>query len=210
MAPFAFHPGDITACYGSDGASRVISLATSSLLGPDGLRWSPSHVALCCGYQGGVVWIESTTLCSHPCLVQQRVVSGVQVHDPADRISDYLGEGGQVRVFRLRELHAFDPDEDELVTRLLVGQFVRQQVTYDLRGALLSGTRVFQWTRLFPRADLESLFCSELIAAVLMRLGRMNHANPSRYNPGRLLRELVRTGVYYPVHLFRGGTSWGG
>jgi hypothetical protein len=29
-----------------------------------------------------------------------------------------------------------------------------------------------------------------------MRLNRLAHDNPSRYNPGRVLRELLRCGIY--------------
>ncbi len=67
---------------------------------------------------------------------------------------------------------------------------------YDLRGALLSGTRLFKWTAFMPYPDLESLFCSELCAAALMRLQRMPLSNPSLYNPASLVRELRRCGTF--------------
>ena len=47
-----------------------------------------------------------------------------------------------------------------------------------------------------PQADLNELFCSELVAAVCMRLGRMNRSNPTKFNPACLLRELVRQGTF--------------
>src|SRR4029079_6544421 len=67
---------------------------------------------------------------------------------------------------------------------------------YDLRGALISGTRLFKWTALMPYATLESLFCSELCAALLMRRARLPLENPSVYNPASLVRELRRCGTY--------------
>jgi hypothetical protein len=50
-----------------------------------------------------------------------------------------------------------------------------------------------------PGADLQSLFCSELVAAILMRLNRLNHANPTGFSPARLLRTLVLLGKYHRV-----------
>jgi hypothetical protein len=189
-------PGDIAACYGGDLISRAIRLATASLLAPPRLRLPPSHVAILCPHAGRMVWVESTTLCPHPCLLRRLHVSGVQAHRPEDRISDYTLSRGRVDLYRLVDVNSLSSDEASLLSRILIGHFVQRGLTYDYGGAVLSGTRVFQLTRLFPGADLEQLFCSELIAAVLMRLGRMNRANPARFHPGRLLRTLVRTGVY--------------
>lgn len=75
------------------------------------------------------------------------------------------------------------------------GKFLANRTGYDLSGAAISGPRVLQLARLIP-ADLAHVFCSELVAALLQRVGRMNHTNPARYSPGRLMRELVRTGRY--------------
>ncbi|MBT6153663.1 MAG: hypothetical protein HOH82_03115, partial [Planctomycetaceae bacterium] len=65
-------------------------------------------------------------------------------------------------------------------------------------------TRLFKRTRLLPNADLNELFCSELVAAVLMRLSRLNRTNPTRYNPACLLRQLVREGSYQFEREFTG------
>jgi hypothetical protein len=194
-----WEPGDLAACYGSDAASRVISWGTASALGPAGLRLGPSHVAIVCHYAGDPLWVESTTFCDRPCAIRGRATSGVQAHGPEDRVRDYESNGGAVVRYRLTDINSLSRDESRLLTQILVGRFVRPGLHYDLSGAILSGTRVFQLTRLFPAADLHSLFCSELVAAVLMRLNRMNHANPTRYNPARLLRELVRSGKYQQV-----------
>ncbi len=72
-------------------------------------------------------------------------------------------------------------------------------VGFDLGGAILSGTRAIRWLGLLPGADLHSLFCSELVAAILMRLNRLNHANPTGFSPARLLRLLVTLGTYHRV-----------
>jgi len=191
-----WEPGDLAACYGADAASRVIRWGTFSPFGPSGLRFGPSHVAIICQYGGQPLWVEATTLCRRPCLVREQVVSGAQAHDPDERVADYENDDGRVERYRLTEISSLSSDESQLLSRILIGHFVRRGRRYDLCGALLSGTRAFQLSRLFPAADLASLFCSELVAAVLMRLNRMNHANPTRFNPARLLRELVRTGKY--------------
>lgn len=193
---FPFQPGDIAACYGTDRVSRVISLGTASLFAPRRLRLGPSHVAILCEHRGSPLWLESTTLCRHPCAILGYPVSGVQSHLPEDRIRDYVEDGGRVDVYRLTGIDRLSQSESEMLSRILIRHFLGRLITYDTGGALLSGTRLFKRTRLFPRADLNELFCSELVAAVLMRLGRMNRANPTRYNPACLLRQLVREGTY--------------
>jgi hypothetical protein len=188
-------PGDIAACFGTDLTGRAISWGTASPFAPCGLRIAPSHVAICCEFEERIVWVESTTLCGHACLVRGRPVSGVQVHRPHTRIADYV-RGARVDIYRLADIQQLSSAESRLLSRILIDHFVRHAVSYDMGGAMLSGTRAFQLTRFFPSANLDELFCSELVAAVLMRLGRMNHANPTRFSPGRLLRELVRQGTY--------------
>lgn len=190
--------GDIAACYGTDRASRLISWGTASLFGPRSLRVGPSHVAILIPHprKDGLLWAESTTLCGRPCLYHQREVSGCQVHEPEDRIADYESTGGRVEFYRLTPIREFSEAEEELLARIVYRHCVAKSLHYDLSGAIISGSRILNHTRLFPAADLNSLFCSELIAAVLQRLGRLNNGNPGRYHPARLLRELVTSGVY--------------
>lgn len=194
-----FRPGDLAACYGTDWTARTISWGTASLLAPRRLRLGPSHIAILCHYQGDLVWVESTTLCASPCLIRGEPVAGVQVHRPRDRIDDYVQNHGRVDIYRLTPINGLSIAESQLLTTILIDHLVRNETRYDLQGALLSGTRVFQLSRLFPGANLEQLFCSELVAAVVMRLNRLNHSNPTRFNPARLLRQLVVSGKY--VHL---------
>ncbi len=184
------------ACWGRDWMSRGITAGTWSPFGPPGLRLGPSHVAIICEWQERPVWVESTTMCRQPCLVRGEGARGVQVHEPPGRIEDYNAQGGQVVRFQLTPINGLTSKESRLLTRILVEHFVEQAIDYDLGGALISGTRVWQMLRLFPGADLNRLFCSELVSACLQRLGRLNRTNPTRHNPARLLREAVRQGVY--------------
>lgn len=190
-----FLPGDLAACYGQGLTSKVITYGTVSLLAPRRLRVGPSHVAIVCHYRGKPIWVESTSLCKHPCLIRKKRTSGVQAHRPEQRIRDYIEGGGRVDLYRLSPVDQLSSLESRLLTRILITHFVAQAVAYDTGGALLSGTRLFKHTRLLPRADLDELFCSELAAKVCMRLGRLNRNNPTKYNPSSLLRQLVREGT---------------
>ena len=191
-----FQPLDLLACYGTDATARAITWLTASALAPRRLRLGPSHVAVICEHHGSPLWLESTTLCPHPCAVLGYQVDGVQAHLPEERIQDYVSAGGRVDVYRLSAIDRLSQSESELLSKVLIRHFLGRLVTYDLGGALLSGTRLFKRTRLLPAADLNELFCSELVAAVLMRLGRLNRANPTRYNPACLLRQVVRQGTF--------------
>lgn len=199
-----FEPLDIAACYGTDPASRAIRWGTASLFAPPRLRLGPSHVAVLCQVRDSQLWVESTTLCRHPCTILGHHLNGCQAHLPEERIQDYVRAGGRVDVYRLSPIEKLSQSESELLTTILVRHFIGRQINYDIGGALLSGTRLFKRTRLLPAADLNDLFCSELVAAVCMRLGRMNRANPTQYNPACLLRELVRYGTFQLVHCFTG------
>jgi hypothetical protein len=201
-------PGDLLACYGTGFTAKAISLGTASLLAPRRLRIGPSHVAIICEHHGTPVWVESTTLCPHACVIRQRQVSGCQAHLPEMRIQDYVRSGGRVDLYRLSPVDRLSTAESQLLTRILVRHMIGREVGYDLGGALLSGTRLFKRTRLLPGADLNELFCSELAAKVLMRLGRLNRANPTKFNPACLLRELVRQGTYQFVQSFSQETAW--
>ncbi len=194
-----FQPGDIAACYGNDWTGRCISLVTGSLLAPDRLRIGPSHVAILCEVRGDLVWVESTTLCRSPCLIRGESVAGAQAHRPRDRINEYVQNAGHVDLYRLTSINRLSVSESQLLSAILVDNFVRNGKQYDMPGALLSGTRAFQLSRFFPGANLDELFCSELVAAVAMRLNRMNHSNPTRFHPARLMRELVRSGKYHYI-----------
>jgi hypothetical protein len=198
-----FEPADLFACHGTDAAATVIRWGTWSPFGGPGLRFGPSHIAICGGIDppaGGAdipAWVESTSLSRLPCLVRGEPVAGMQVHLPAERIREYQAAGGRVDVYRLAKIQTLDLAETQILNRILIDHMVRPGISYDMRGAILSGLRVAKATSLFPGADLHRLFCSEVVAAVLMRLNRMRRNNPTRYNPAAVLRELVDHGTYY-------------
>jgi hypothetical protein len=194
-----WEPGDLLIFYGRDLSSRIIEWATRG----------PSHVGIVCPHpfvvppSGGaaakppasgtpteMLLFESTTLCDEPCRLTGRCIAGVQAHEPDSRIASYPGD---VALLRLMPAWRLNPREVGLLHDWLL--HVASE-PYDLRGALISGTRLFKWTALMPYPDLDSLFCSELCAAALMRLYRLPLANPSLYNPASLVREVRRCGTY--------------
>ena len=185
-------PGDLMACYGADRLGRLIRAKTSWLWGPS----APSHVAMCCDYQGRVVWVESTTQTNRPCMIRGGRVDGAQVHLPHHRIADYASSGGRVDVWRLAKTRTLADWQRAELSRVLIDEIVRPGTAYDYGGAGLSGLRFLPWTWLYPSADLERVFCSELCAEGLMSVGRMPISVAGRWNPGRLLRWLCWWGVY--------------
>lgn len=186
-----FEPGDIVAFYGSEWRSRVIELVTGG----------PSHVGIVCewpladpsgGYETRNLLIESTTMCQRPCVIAGRRIEGVQAQFPWDRINDY---GGQATIYRLADHWQLnDAERDDFSD--LAGVWMGRP--YDFRGALWSGTRILKFLPRMPYSDLGTLFCSELIAACLQRLGRLCVTNAGFFNPASLLRTLVKSGVYLP------------
>lgn len=187
---------DLLACWGRGPTSWAISYGTASLLAPRGLRLGPSHVAIIAEHnQYGPLWYESTSLCTRPCLFAGEITRGVQAHFPHDRIADYCREGGRVDVYRLTDINRLDWRERALLAQIM-GHLINGRVRYDTAGAVAAGERLFNRFGCFPYADLETLFCSEFVGAVLQRLSRMRRRNPSAFNPATLLRCEVRDGVY--------------
>jgi hypothetical protein len=183
--------GDILIFFGTDWSSRIIELATRG----------PSHVGIVSREDDrGLLLYESTTLCDLPDRLTGRTCAGVQAHEPEERVRNYCGRVSRLRLAPAWRLNRYEAQ--------LLGQMLRHVhgAEYDLCGALLSGTRLFKWTSLMPYPDLGSLFCSELCAAVLMRLGRLPLSNPSAYHPAALVRKLRRCGVYQPPEVLATST----
>lgn len=180
---FRFHPGDLLACYGDGLLSRAIEWAT----------WGPSHVAQVYADAGNVLVYESTSLCRRPCLVAGRVVEGVQVHRPHERVEDY---GGRVEVWRPVPVWAWKAEQAAEVAQI-VGYYTGAEAQhYDFLRATLSATT---WFKRCFYPDAGSKFCSELIAMVLQRICWPVTGNPAYYTPGGLVRQLRRLGLVRKV-----------
>lgn len=176
----SYQPGDVLAFYGTDLVSRVIEYAT----------FGPSHVGIIAYHNGSPTLFESTTLCPIPCLVTGKQTDGVQAHYPADRIANYPGRVERLELTPVWRMSSQQADELHQILMHLIG------TPYSMNLAILSGTRLLKWSRFLPYADDASVFCSEMVAAVLMRLGRLCVSNPEKFNPANLVRSLRWSGVY--------------
>lgn len=178
------HPwraGDLLCFYGRDWTSRIIELATGG----------PSHVGIVSHFSGkGFLLAESTTLCDLSDAFDGRRERGVQFHVPDQRIAAYNGRVTRMSLSNGNWLTAREIGE---LTQFL---WRMREVPYDLRGALWSGTRLLKLSGFFPYPDSRSLFCSELCAAALMRVGRLGRGNPTLFNPAALKRRLLWDGTY--------------
>jgi hypothetical protein len=190
-------PGDLLCCYGRDAVSRLIRWRTCWPIDPWS-RWNPpSHVGIIGLRDRQAVLYESTSLGKRPCLHRGYPVRGVQAQPVQQRVDDYLQAGGYVELYRPQGLHQFRLQD---IVRLdeAVKHFLGRGAAYDYRGAFLSGMRLPWLARL--STCTKRLFCSEFVAACLMHVGRLNLQTPGFYSPGRLLRELVRLGIYERVN----------
>ncbi|MHB1033263.1 MAG: hypothetical protein ACYC35_05050 [Pirellulales bacterium] len=200
-----FRSGDLLAFSGRGCLSRWIQIGTCSKWSHvGGIAWTPKRQlqnlrrsgvldvpeARLADWRDCYLLYEATTLVNLPCRITGRPIRGVQAHQPAERLAGYDG-----RAWRLR----LDPDwrlsaeESTRLTAYLVSKIGRR---YDERGALLSGTRLLKRHWWWGRADLATLFCSELWAGALERIGRLPIENPSTFSPAELIRAMVFHGVY--------------
>lgn len=194
-----FQPGDLLLWSGPDPISRAIKAFTVSPLHWFRADWQcVNHVSACCDADparlplvapweaGRIAMVEATTQCDLPNLVTGRRESGVQVHWPEDRARRFHGFVYRARLAPLWKLSA---NERSALAQYL---FDFEGRHYDFVGALRAGAGTAR------AADLSAGFCSEIVAAVLCRLGRLRPSNPSAWTPAALIGELVNTGIYLP------------
>lgn len=183
-----FEPADLVTFHGRGWKSRVIEIGTRG----------PSHIGMAAPvFERGMMLAESTTLCDLPDEISGERREGVQFHHLQKRIDAYQGD-----VYRLRLANGWKLDRHE-IEWLQGWLWHRRQQVYDLRRAILSGTRIMKWFALMPYPDPGAVFCSEMCAAALMRLHRLPLQNPAVYNPASLVRELRRCGVYTAPELLK-------
>lgn len=184
-----FAPGDLIGFSGCDLASVLVNLATI------GIPWySLSHVGIIAQHpqqpQRLLLW-ESTGLMRRPCLLQRRIVYGVQAHPIRQRIQHYRG-----RVWHY-PLSPFYAAVAEHSRHYLANWLERQQGTgYDAIGAFRTRETPLGWIerRLSPE-NLHLLFCSELVVAAWRTIGVWNPPNASAWNPNRLARTAWDIGI---------------
>jgi hypothetical protein len=177
--------GDVIGFSGDGGISFTVNILSY------GIPWvSISHLGIM-GYHGDELLIfESTTLSNIPCEIQKRPVEGVQAVHLKDRVEKY---GGKVFHYPLVE-PLFGSGKRKL------SQFLHDQLgkEYDLIGALRAGGKIWAWLEAQLREeDLNFLFCSELVAASLNRVDRLDTDSASRWNPNQLIRHGLKKKILH-------------
>lgn len=180
-------PGDVLAFYGRGSAGRAIS-RLQCLQSLD----APSHVGvvvpqLCVVGRPELdlepVMLHATSLHEGDCDYAQRPVKGVQLHRARAFVAAYPGRVRRYRVNALRPLSQFDLQEFARVSE----SWLRRGVRYDRRGAALSVTTFLRGA---AGTGARELFCSELVALLLMCVCRYPIGASHAISPARLCRTL--------------------
>ena len=177
-------PGDIIGMRSYDAVGRIINYGTW------GARNGISHISIVAEHpheEGELLIYESTTQCPLDCEFAHRKVSGVQAHNPYARIESYYGG---VWVYRLTpELNKY---ESARLTKFL---HYHVGTEYDYRGALRARDSGFMLRYILPASGLETLFCSEYVAAALQCLERVDLSYGNGWSPNRLRRYLFAQNI---------------
>lgn len=128
---------------------------------------------------------ESTNLYRKPCMVQDKLVDGVQWHKIGPRIRSYKG-----LVYHYQVRVPLTPGQQSMLSQFLKDMTGR---SYDAFGALGARDTLLGWlARRGKVADLVSLFCSELVAAAGRKCGVYPQSiNASGFSPNRIIRKSV-------------------
>lgn len=171
-----FKPGDAVGFSGDGGISFVVNILSYGIP-----WWSISHLGILGEHEGELLLFESTTLSNIPCKIQDRSVEGVQAVRLEDRVRKYAG-----KVFHYPLVDSLTDDENQQLYDFLHDQIGKE---YDLIGALRAGGSLWAWAESHLReADLNFLFCSELVASSLHKVNRLETHNVSSWSPNKLIR----------------------
>lgn len=178
-------PGDIIGFCSRDVIADTICVMSGAL--PGGIH----HVGIVGGMPGAPLIYESCTSLRPPCYHAGKLVKGVQAHT-VDELLEFISTR-KTRLWHYRQRHPLYLHE---AARL--EHWLRQRIglPYDLDGALHAGGGIlFRTLALLIRGEnLAGMFCSELAAAGLVHVGRLQTRSASRWNPTKLCRTLVRFG----------------
>lgn len=182
--------GDIIGISGSGLMSDIINLGTFAIP-----RRGLSHVGIISVEDGEPLMYESTSFKRPPCYRQGKTVNGFQCH-PLREIVQVVTD--PIWLYRLK-CPLYQQEEQRLQVDLnnMLGR------PYDFLGAFRSGGLVLALLESFVHPeDLNSIFCSEAVAYLEARLGRLRSYNDSSWNPNRLCRSMRWSGaVKRPVRL---------
>ena len=167
VASARLRTGDVLLFSGRGLASDTVRLFTRSY-------WS--HIGIVVRIRGinQPLVLESTTLSETNDLFQGRPVSGVALVPFADRVNEYDG------VIALRQWHgdALSPARQRMIERLALRLCHRPYKNYVF-------CHLRAWLTGYPERDFSSMFCSELVAELYRRAGRLpSQIDPRRFVPG--------------------------
>jgi hypothetical protein len=182
--PDEIKAGDIIGFSGDSWISALVNIATYGVP-----FWSLSHVGVL-GHadDGRLLLFESTQLDGLPCEITGEVFLGTQAHQLEHVVEVYKGKVWRYPVYR-----PLYPTEDERLTEFLMSTI---HTPYDKLGAIRSAGVGLSWIESLLHPDnLNSIFCSELVAAAYACVGLWATAHVARWNPNRLARWLRSAGV---------------
>lgn len=188
-------PLDIIACYKQDRRSRLASWVNAAFCVDTSLIKAPSHLAVICIQDNKPLLIESTSSSDSPCVITGDCTPGCQAHLAYERIPQYLRSNVHLRLFRLTAMDSLSSAESELLSKILLEHFVREKMNWEDGTPKLTALKFGRDTFMRNTLDKNASFCANMIAKVLMRLGRLNRKNPTLYSPGSLLRQLFYDGT---------------
>ena len=183
-----FKDGDIIGFSGGYFHSDLINLATYGIP-----RYSLSHVGILARKNKRTKWLifEANEDVPWQCAVTHRKHDGIQAHSLESMLERYQGKMWHYSL------------QTELATRLRLYGPVYEALCrelgtpYDWCGASRAGGRLWSLIQAtFRQEDTSAFFCSEFVATILREFGIFKTDNVSKWSPNRLMRKLVRDGIY--------------
>jgi len=177
--------GDIIGFSGRSWLSAGINVATYGFP-----LFGISHVGILANSPDGKLRIfESTTLEGEvPCEITGKVICGTQAHS-----LDFILKAYKGRAYHYPLCRTLYPHEDARLTEFLMSTI---GTPYDMMGAFRSGGIGLSWIEsLFREQNLQTIFCSEWVAAAYSVTGLHASDHVSRWNPNRLVRHLRLHGI---------------
>lgn len=188
-----FKAGGVIAVRGKGLVSNGIQIGSLALpnVGPLG-KWGlsgVSHVGILAPVFDELLVYESTTFPRPPCVRTGRTdAKGVQAHF----VSDVIDAGGDVWYYPpRRDLY---PHEELRLLDFLESCLGKP---YDWLDVAKSGGGIVSYlaSKWLGQGDTSQMFCSELVAAALSSVGIMPTKHADAWNPTRLVRRGLATGV---------------
>lgn len=189
--------GDIIGFSGAHFKSDLINLATYGWP-----RYGLSHIGILARKNKRCKWLvfEANEDVPWQCAVTHRKHDGIQAHS-----LDLLLERYQGKIWHYPLNHKAAPRSYHFIVSLFGLQFYNALcdelgIPYDWAGARRAGGML--WACLqscFCQEDTSAFFCSEFVATKLREFGLFTTNNVSKWSPNRLVRKLVRKGLYKPA-----------